>query len=140
MLSIVSAYQGILAYIRSARQQPQTEWVSLWLQYAIEPYWKSWAAGQFNEERTRQQMKNPIIDLEALAIEVDLLACSGVEQDIEGAYARMTARLPSPAPARTVCIYPLDPVDRLAVERMNGVVGTCVGDSILLQINPAAPG
>jgi uncharacterized protein YjaZ len=140
MLYIISAYQSISAYIQAARQHPPAEWVSLWRQHAIEPYWKSWAAGQFNEQRTRQQMQHPIADLDALAIEVDLLACSGVEQDIQSAYARMTALLPSPEPSRVVCIYPLDPADRGTLERMNGVLGTCVGDNILLQINSAAPG
>jgi uncharacterized protein YjaZ len=140
MLHIISAYQGIFVYIRAARQHSQTDWISLWKQHAIEPYWESWAAGQFNEERTRQQMQNPITDLDALTIEADLLACSGVEQIIQDAYARMTALLPSPASSRTICIYPLDPADRGTVERMHGVVGTCVGDNILMQINPTAPG
>jgi hypothetical protein len=97
MLNIISAYQGIPAYAQAARQHSQADWVSLWKQHAIEPYWQSWAAGQFNEERTRQQMQNPITDLDALIVEVDLLARSGVEQILRDAYARMTVLLPSPA-------------------------------------------
>ena len=140
MLNIISASQGILTYIQAARQHSQAEWASLWKQHAIEPYWQSWAAGQFNEEHTRQQMHNPITDLDTLASEADLLARSGVEQLIREAYARMTALLPSPGSSRTICIYPLDPADRRTVECMHGVVGSCVGDNILLQINPTAPG
>jgi hypothetical protein len=48
MLNIIAAYQGVPAYIQAARQQSQAEWVSLWQQYAVAPYWKLWATGQFN--------------------------------------------------------------------------------------------
>jgi hypothetical protein len=85
VLNFISAYQAMPIYIRAARQHPQTDWVTLWERHAIEPYWQSWAAGQFNEERTRQQMQNPITDLDALTIEADLLTRSGVEQIIQDA-------------------------------------------------------
>ena len=45
MLNIISAYRGIVTYIRAASQHSQPDWGSLWKQHAIEPYWQSWAAG-----------------------------------------------------------------------------------------------
>ena len=135
-LTIVHGYQGMATYIQAARQKPSSEWIRLWHEHAVAPYWQEWAAGQFNEERIRQQMQTPIMDLEPLAEAVELLSQSGVEQIVRQAYDRITAILPPQPSERAVCIYALDPQDHKTLERQNGVVGSCVGDNILLQINP----
>ena len=133
-LKIVSAYHGMARYISAARSMPEPDLTRLWLEYAVDPYWAEWAQGQFNEGRTRAQLSTPITDLDGLAAEVDLLTGSGIEGLVEDAYRQITRVLPSPLPERAVCIYAGDPGN--AWLRENGVVGTGIGDSILLQINP----
>jgi uncharacterized protein YjaZ len=120
--------------ICAAKSKPHPDLEQLWLEYAIEPYWAEWAKGQFNEARTREQMNKPITSLGELAAEVESLMHSGVEELVEEAYSKITSVLPSPLPERTVCIYAVDPQNTWV--RENGVVGTGIGDNILLQINP----
>jgi uncharacterized protein YjaZ len=131
-------YQGAAHYIQEARGHSDVELEQLWWEHAIEPYWAEWAAGQFNEIRTREQMKQPIVDLDNLAVEVNLLADSQIETLIERAYKYITDCLPSPLPSRTVCVYPLDPQNTYVKDKMNGVLGDGIGDNILLKINPLA--
>ena len=135
-LKIVSAYQGLVNYINFAQSQPLSHWKKLWLEHAIEPYWAEWAQGQFNEARTREQLSKPILNLEDLAAEVDCLMKSGIEKLIEQAYRQITQILPSPLSERIVCIYATDPENQWLREQ--GVVGTGIGDNILLQVNPFA--
>lgn len=133
---IVSAYQGLADYINAAKWKPSSDRAKLWLEYAIEPYWAQWAQGQFNEARTREQLSKPILNLEELAVEVESLRNSGIEQLVENAYAQITQVLPSPLANRTVCVYAADPGNQWLREQ--GVLGTGIGDNILLQINPLA--
>ena len=133
---IVSAYQGLADYINAAKLKPPSDWGKLWLEYAIEPYWAEWAQGQFNEARTREQSSKPILNLEELAVEVESLRNSGIEQLVGKAYTQITQVLPSPLANRAVCIYAADPGNQWLREQ--GVVGTGIGDNILLQINPMA--
>lgn len=135
-LTIVSAYRGLTDYINAAKLRPSSDWEKLWLEHAIEPFWAEWAQGQFNEARTRDQLSKPILNLEELAVEVDHLMNSRVEQLIETAYTQITQVLPSPLANRAVCIYAADPGNQWLREQ--GVVGTGIGDNILLQINPMA--
>ena len=135
-LKIVSAYHGQAEYTRAARSKPPSDWGKLWLEYAVEPYWADWALGQFNVARTRQQLSQPILGLEGLAVEVECLVNSGIETLVQKAYLRITHRLPSPSPGRAVSIYAADPGNQWL--RQQGVVGTGIGDNILLQINPLA--
>lgn len=133
-LRVISAYRGLVHYIRLAKSKPHPDFEKLWLEYAIEPYWAEWAQGQFNEARTREQMSKPITDLDALSIEVEILTHSGIETLVEEAYRKITNVLPSPLPERAVCIYAADPQDTWL--REHGVVGSGIGDNILLHINP----
>jgi uncharacterized protein YjaZ len=137
-LKFVPGYRGVAQYIAQAQADSVANFEKLWQEYAVAPYWAEWAAGQFNEERTRQQFASPLVDLDDLAVEVDLLARADIEPQIAEAYQQITAALPSPLPCRAVCLYPLDPRNTWVREKQNGVLGTCVGDNILLQINPLA--
>ena len=127
---------GLMDYIKVAQSTPCSEWRRVWLEYAVEPYWAEWAQGQFNESRTREQLSTPIVNLQELAAEVDCLMNAGIEQLIEKAYIQITQVLPSPLSRRAVCIYAADPENQWLREQ--GVVGTGIGDNILLQINPFA--
>jgi uncharacterized protein YjaZ len=138
MLKIISAYLGMKEYIRTARQMPEVPLDEIWWIYAVAPFWGDWAAGQFNEPRLQAQFSTPITALDDLAVEVDLLAQSGVEQLVESAYTEISAALPPCVVGPVVCIYALDPADKGTVERRNGVAGSGVGNNTLLQINPLA--
>jgi hypothetical protein len=133
-LRIVSAYRGMARYVEAARSTSRPDLAALWWVHAVEPYWAQWAEGQFNEARTREQLRRPVFDLDGLASAVERLAQSGVEPLVADAYDEITRALPSPLPERVVCIYAADPQN--AWVRENGVVGTGIGDNILLQINP----
>ncbi len=136
-LKIISAYSGTTGYLRAARSKPQSEWGALWHAQAVAPYWSEWALGQIFEERTRQLLRPPITNLDGLQAEVDCLSASGIEALVEDAYDRITALLPSPLTERAVCIYPADPDNAWLFD--NGAVGNCIGDNILLQVNPLSP-
>lgn len=133
-LKIVSAYYSQADYVQAARVNPQSEWQRLWLAYAVDPYWAEWAQGQFHEARTRQQLSDPIRNLDELSIEVDCLKCSGIEDLVEKAYEQITRGLPPSVPRHVVCIYAADPENQWVREQ--GVVGEGIGENILLKINP----
>jgi uncharacterized protein YjaZ len=135
-LKVVSAYRGLADYVSAARPKLPSDWAKLWLEYAIEPYWAEWAQGQFNETRTREQLNSPITSLDELMAEVECLEHSGIEWLVEEAYQKIAGVLPSPLSERAVCIYAADPENTWLWE--HGVVGTGIGDNILLQINPFA--
>jgi uncharacterized protein YjaZ len=138
MLKIISAYLGMKEYIRTARQIPDAPLEEIWWIYAVAPFWADWAAGQFNEARLQAQFSTPITALDDLSVDVDLLAQASVEGLVETAYAAIAAALAPCVADPVVCIYALDPADKEAVERRNGVTGSGVGDNTLLQINPRA--
>lgn len=134
-LRVVSAYRGLVHYVCAAKSKPHSDLEKLWLEYAIEPYWAEWAQGQFNEARTKEQLSRPITSLDELSVEVESLMRSGIESLVEEAYCKITSVLPSPLPVRAVCIYAADPQNTW-LRDMGGVIGTGIGDNILLQINP----
>lgn len=125
-VKIVSAYKGILKYIEAARSTDNVDLSKIWSEYVIDPYWNEWAAGQFNEARTKQQLVSPIYDIEQLEHAVKLLITSNIEEKIEEAFQKIFPILPSPEPDKTVCIY----VNTEINESVHGVVGSCVGDNI----------
>lgn len=70
----------------------------------------------------RAEFAKPYGDSAALAVRAELLASSGVEQTVVGALELL------PREEETVvCIYALDPANRVVSERQHGVVGQCVG-------------
>ena len=133
-LKVVSAYRGQMSFVQASKAKLSPDLENLWLEHAIEPYWLDWAQGQFNETRTREQMCKPVTSLDALQDEVETLMNSGIERLVEEAYQGIVSILPSQLPERAVCIYAADPENGWVKE--HGVVGTGIGDNILLQINP----
>lgn len=131
-LKIISAYKGMLKYVEIAKVTDKIDRKKMWSEFVIEPYWNEWAAGQFNEDKMKQQLANPIQDIDRLEHEVKLLMTSNIEQQIEEAFQKIFQILPSPEPGKTVCIY----VNTEFNESVHGVVGSCVGDNILIQVNP----
>jgi uncharacterized protein YjaZ len=107
------------------------------MRYAVEPYWNDWAGGQFLEEMIKPQFQKPILDLDGLEEEVKLLASSGIEEQIAETFAKLSAIIPK-VEDTVVCIYALAPHRTMVRDRQNGVLGTGVGDNILLEINPLA--
>lgn len=134
-LNIVLPFDGIKKYISTAGITENPNYSELWLKHAIDPYWNEWAAGQFNEERTRNEMSNPFTDISRLENAVEILAATDIEELLQSAYEKICQLLPPPEPDKVVCIYPDINLD----ESVNGVVGTCIGDSILIRVNPAVP-
>ncbi len=139
-VQVISAYRGMPAYIEQARARPAADLEQLWWDAAVAPYWAEWAAGQWNEERLRELLRRPVLDLKALAVEVEILGRSGVEQLVWQAVERIFALLPPCVPNPAICLYTLDPRNTTVQEKQNGVLGTGVGDNILLQIDPRVAG
>ena len=132
-LKTVLPYEGIKKYINAVRAAENPDFGKLWIEHAIDTYWNEWAAGQFNEERTRMEMANPIVDIDKLEDAVDVLSAYDIDALLQNAYKKISQLLPSPEPDIVVCVYP-----NIALgESLHGVVGTCIGDSILIQINPS---
>lgn len=129
------------AYVAAAKASlaadPATDLRALWQQHVIDPYWDAWAAGQHNEARLREEMAQPITDLDGLAGVAAALAASNVEAVVRGAYDQIRQRLPYHDDAIAICIRAADPQDRGLVADLNGVVGATVGGNTLLTINPA---
>lgn len=135
-LKIVPGYKGMAEYIKEAKLNPDSDLQKLWLKCVIDPYWDEWVSGQFNEERTRRQMQDPIIDNDKLSHSVELLNNSEIISIIEDTYRKMTEKLPSPEDSKVICVY----ANPYLGENVGGVMGSCVGDNILLQINASFPG
>lgn len=131
-LNITSAYKGIANYIEEVKNSKAPDFKTLWIKNVIDPYWNEWAAGQFNEKRIREELNEPIIEIEKLDRALDILNNSNVEKVLTDTYNKITQILPSPLGERTVCIY----INTNYDESVHGVVGGCVGDNILIQINP----
>lgn len=144
-LDVVPLYEGMAAYAAAYRAAKATgdlgaeQQAALWQEHVLAPYWDRWAGGQFNEERVREQMAAPIADVDGLAREAAILATVDLAPRLEQTYARITATLPSPEPGRAVAVAALDPANDYVRREMQGVVGQCVGDNILLQV-AAVPG
>lgn|GEM_PF-1896396 len=131
-LKVISAYKGMMEYISAARSAESPDLVKLWAEYVLDPYWNEWAAGQFNEERTRREMSDPITDTDSLEEAVKALSASNIEEMLRKAYKKISQRLPPPEADKVACVYANTWIDA----GVHGVVGMCIGDSILIQVNP----
>lgn len=136
-LHIVPAYRDVPAYIQAAREQPEQARPALWCELVLDPSWAEWAGGQFNEKRVREELSVPPTALDELEAESRALAAAGIEAQIQTEFQRIAAELPPPLPEKAVCILPLDPARQVVLEKQNGVLGSCVGDNILLQVHPS---
>jgi hypothetical protein len=123
-------------YVMAVRSDGNAELKRLWDEHVIDPYWSEWAEGQFNEERIRKELGNPVSDIGSLEAAAVMLASSGIEVLLRDTYARISRLLPPPDPDKTVCVYANIGLD----ESVHGVVGACAGDNILIQVNPAVSG
>ena len=135
-VTVIPLFEGQQAYIDAARAHPPQSLASLWQQYVIEPWWPLWGEGQFNEARVRENVSSPVLDLNGLQRVLSALQAAGVEAQVQAIYEHITRYLPSALPERAVALLALDPADTAVSERMGGVVGECVGDNILLRVNP----
>lgn len=135
-LKIISAYQGLKAYIQAASDQENPDFQKLWLDYVIAPYWNDWAAGQFNETRIREEIQHPMTDLSKLEQALEILSDTNVEEMIAAVHEKILKILPYPEPLQAVCIY----INQNLGASVHGVMGSGVGDNILIQINPLFPG
>lgn len=136
MIKIVTGYMGMLEYVNKAKANPDADLTELWLKHVIDPYWDEWASGQFNEERTRAQMENPITEFDKLSLAVERLYNSEIVSIITDSYRQITEMLPPPGSNKVICVY----ANPYLGENVGGVVGSCIGDNILIQINAAFPG
>lgn len=134
-LKIVSMYKGIKSYIKEAKVSEGDDYEQLWKEYVIDPFWDQWAAGQFNGDRIREEMKRPIQDFEFLEKALAILVESEIEDTLKVIYEKVTELLPPQESSRVICIQISDNKD----EATHGVVGNCVGDNILIYINPLMP-
>ena len=137
-MKIVSAYRGMADYAAAARSTPDADRVQLWQELAIQPYWADWAAGQPAEGRVRQSYAKPMEELDLLQERAALLAASGVEQVVAATLERLAVLLPK-VEETAVCIYAVSPQNRVVSERQHGVIGQCIGENILLCIDPTTP-
>lgn len=119
------------SYIAARQANPDADARQQWLGLVVDRRWAEWAAGQFNEGRTRDQLSSPVTDLEALNSCLELVSAAPLSEIIARTCAEIDRHLPLPFD-RAVCIW----VDPRIGRDEHGVVGTCVGDNILLQINP----
>ncbi len=135
-LKVIEPYRGIKNYINAVLDNETRDMDGLWLKYAIEPFWNDWAAGQFNEQRIRDDMSRPVTDVVKLKKSIEGLEAFGIEVLLRRKYRVISEMLPPPESDKIVCIYPNIWLD----QSVHGVVGTCVGENILIQINPAVDG
>ena len=135
-IKIVPLYEGMSKYIKEANANSNSNLSKLWTKHVIDYYWDEWASGQFNEERTRAQIEKPITVLNRLSIVVEQFSSSEINSMIQNSYAEMTQILPPPENNKIISIY----ANPHLGEDVGGVVGSCVGDNILLQINTTIPG
>jgi hypothetical protein len=139
-MRVVSAYRGATSYLAaaSACAHPSVGTLAaLWREHVVDPTWAAWGAGQFNADRVRAHIEGPIIDLDGLKDEMALFARADIEGVVARAWDEIAASLPAPYDDEgVVCIYPLDPGARHVRDAMGGVVGECVGGSILLRVYP----
>lgn len=135
-LRIISVYMNVENYIKAVKSINEPDYRQLWIDHVIEPSWKEWAAGQFNEERIRKDLERPLIDTDMLQEALQYMKRSNVEDIVAKANEAAEKHLPSQQFDRAICIM----VNYKLGEDVNGVVGTCVGDNMLLQINPFIEG
>jgi uncharacterized protein YjaZ len=134
-LKIVPMYKGIKEYVEKVKTSEKTDYELLWKELVIDAFWSQWATGQFNEDRVREEMKQPITDFDFIEKTIHMLEESKVEDTVKAVYKKITELLPPQEPDRVICIQLSDNNDQAT----NGVVGSCVGDNILININPLIP-
>ena len=136
MFNIISAYQDMRCHVRTAREDLAADRQALWERLVLDASWERWAAGEFNEARTRRELSHPIHDLDGLEREVELLQGGQVEAAIAAAYTKIAGLLPYHEEPAAICVMAADPGNRWLVEQSHGVMGACIGSSTLLTINP----
>jgi len=107
-LKIVLPYEGLKKYISAVRAAESPDHGRLWLEYAFDPYWNEWAAGQFTEERTRSEMSDPVTDIDELETAADLLIASDTEGLLRNTYDKINttveAQISSDTAGRFSCL------------------------------------
>jgi hypothetical protein len=76
-------------------------------------------------------MQNPITELDKLALVIEQLNDSEINSIIKNTYRHLTELLPPPEENKVVCVS----ANPYLGDNVCGVVGSCIGDNILLQIN-----
>ena len=133
--TIISAYEGMDAYVEAAQTTPNANLSALYRQYVVDPYWVDCASGGEYTMLARNAVAVPIKDLNYLARAVNILRESGVEQIVNEALQE--ASLVLPGPDTTVCIYVVDPKLTFVRDYMGGVTAMTIGaGKIWIQIYP----
>ena len=130
--NIVLAYKGIENYVSEAKKSDIKDYKDLWQQYVIAPYWHLWAANQHNEQRIKAEVANPITDLVNLNRAFKILNSIDIEQKITEIFYKIENSLPHPEGGLSICVL----INTNLKDNVHGVVGSCVGDNILISINP----
>lgn len=132
--TIISAYEGLAAYVEAARPAPNIGLNALFRQYVVDPYWEDCAAGGEYMKQDKDSV-TPISDMDYLTSAVRILRDSNVEQIVEEALQEDAKVLSGPN--TTVCIFVAEPQNTLVRDFMHGVSGFTVGSGkIWLQIYP----
>ncbi len=106
-LHVISAYQGMTAYLEEARNDPDASSTTLWREHVVGTYQEDCVSGGEHEELAGATVfQEPIRDLERLSEAVDVLDDSGVEKIIQEAFQESSATLSGPD--TTVCIFVVD--------------------------------
>jgi hypothetical protein len=50
-IKMISAYRGLENYLDATQRDPARDLNKLWWDFAMQPFWADWAAGQFNLEK-----------------------------------------------------------------------------------------
>lgn len=133
--TIISAYEGMAAYVEAAQATPDANLSALFRQYVVDPYWEDCASGGEYVMLAQDAVAVPIKDLDYLAGAVSTLRESDVEQIVKEALQEAATVLSGPN--TTVCIYVVDPERTFVRDYMGGVMGMTVGSGkIWIQIYP----
>lgn len=131
-LKIVSGYLGIRNYINEVKATENADLQQAWTKNVVDPYFNEWAAGQFNEDRVRCEISGPERDIKKVEVALDKLMKANVEELVRTSYEKVISYLPPMEPETAICIY----INTELGDDVHGAVGSCVGDNMLLQINP----
>ena len=133
--TIISAYEGMAAYVEAAGAASTPDLPALFRQYVVEPYWEDCAAGGEFVKLAENALATPIMDMSYLSGAVSVLRASNIEQIVEEALQESATVLPGPH--TTVCIFVSEPRSTYVRDDMNGVTGLTAGSGkIWLQIYP----
>lgn len=137
-VKIIDLNIGVAEYLEAAAADPEVDLDVLWNRCVVESRWSEWAAGQFNEERTKDEMNRPATASDKLADAVVRLRQIDLEAIVARAFTEMTAVLPPPEDD-SICVVCILADPRMG-ENVAGVAGTCIGGNMLVRINPAISG